>query len=161
MGWLDLAAAPSRAGVPRQGSGLPRPLPAFLRPITALDPFPASKQFPGEACAIKRGCVEKIEAAVIVERGVAPLPIGNQHVACKIRRIRVRGEQDRLPSIVGSAAKGMRQEARRALVPKNAVESGEERLIGRDNEQPAVRSKHFFGETGDYLFGRSVTQLVK
>src|SRR5437764_14180396 len=98
-----IGAPPSRACLERQGSALVDPFAAFLRPIAALDSFPAREKLPGEASAFEHGRIEQIETAVVAQRSFAPLPVGDQHVAGEIGRVWTGRKEDRLARVFGAA----------------------------------------------------------
>src|SRR5688572_6519087 len=83
-----IAAAPSRANRRRQGSGFFDPAAALVvRPEAAVDPVPSGQQFPRQPGAFERVIVEQIESAVVAQSRLAPLAVGDQHVAGEVGRV--------------------------------------------------------------------------
>src|SRR3954462_1947875 len=105
---VGIRCAPSRAGPSPQGPGLLHPLAALLRPVTTLHPFPARKELPWQPRSFECFGTEQIETAVVVERRVAPLAIGNEHVSCEVRSVGTLRQEDRLPRIIGTTSETMR-----------------------------------------------------
>src|SRR5437763_7263427 len=118
--WMTWSSESARTRSPRRTSApessasrLVDPLAVLLRPIAALDPFPARQKLPGQAGAFERGGIEQIEAAIVAQCGFAPLAVGDQHIAREIGRVRAGREQDRLARVVGAAGEAMGKEAGR------------------------------------------------
>src|SRR3954454_12251080 len=98
--WLVGICGPtSRAVLPRQGLRLLDPLAVLLGPAAPGHTVPAGKKLPCKARGLERGVVEQIEAAVVGQRGFAPVAIGDQHVARLVRRIGARRKKNWLTDI--------------------------------------------------------------
>src|SRR5436305_10490916 len=109
---MEFWSAPSGASSRPQPSGLVDPAAALLRPVPALDAVAPGQQLPRLARAFEARRVEQVEAAVIAHRRLAPLTIGNQHVAGEVGGVGAGREQDRLARVVASAGQAVRKEAR-------------------------------------------------
>ena len=156
IGWVGIGGPPSRAAPARQGSGLLHPFPAVRpAPNSGARPLPCPPAASTRAARLRASLVEQVEAAVVGQRRVAPLAVGDQHVAREVGRIGAGRKQDRLARVVGAAGEAVRQEARRRPGPTASGRAGRDRPRPRRRSAAARRRRGFLGEAGDHLLGRA------
>ena len=126
----------------------------------ALDAL-AARQAASTPAARPPAClVEQVEGAVKAQRRLAPLAVGDQHVAGEVGR--VGAGRSRIGWAASSAPPAMpcgRKLPRPG--PTAAVEPRQQCLVGGDHQQPLALAEQLAGDARDDLLRLAVAELVE